>query len=247
MPAFRGNCLYFSAALMWLLCCTQPSLSETDIAEQTLAADRVVVEAYQPGSGLPVGKIQAVRGDTVLYHRDPAVGYRAEAGLPLYQGDTVSTRQDGRILCRLVDGSRFFLTPASTLKILQCNFNSARQAGVSFLSLKQGDARFQVAAPDGVSAYEFKVQTEMAFIETHSADFVIRTRPRATEVMTLTGSRLEVTDMADPEEVIFLSNFQRLLLAGRQQPPAVETVSRAEADAIKAKFQLYPAAADQSP
>jgi len=247
MSAFRKQCIYFSTVLLGLLCLPPPVLSGTIMAEQTLSADRVIAESFQPGSGLPVGKVQSVRGETLLYHRDPTVGYRAEAGLPLYQGDTVSTPQAGRILCQLVDGSRVFLSAASSLKILQCNYNAARQAGVSFLFLQRGGARFQVRAPVGVSAYAFKVQTETAFIETHAADFVVQSRAQATEVMTLTGSQLEITGMADPEEVTALSDFQRTVVASQPRPPAIEALSQPEVAAIKAAFQLYPPATDQTP
>ncbi len=247
MPTFRKSGVYCSAVLLGLLGFIRPALSETAIAQQSMTTNRGVAEAYQPGSGLPVGKVQSVRGDTVVYHRDPTVAYRVEAGLPIYPGDTISTRRTGRILCQLVDGSRFFLTMASTLKILQCNYNASRQAGVSFLSLQQGGARFQVQAPEGVEAYAFKVQTQTAFIETRAADFVVQARVQSTTVMTLAGSRLEITALADPEEVTFLSAFQQAMVTAQSPVPMVETLSPQGAQALKARFELYPGPADQTP
>jgi len=57
----------------------RPSFSETTISEQTLTGDIVIQETYQPASGLPVGKIQSVRGEAIVFHRDPTVGYRQPA------------------------------------------------------------------------------------------------------------------------------------------------------------------------
>ena len=57
-----------------------PSYSQTDVSEQTLASDILTEDKYQPGSGLPVGKIQLVWGEAFVFHRDPTVAYRVQTG-----------------------------------------------------------------------------------------------------------------------------------------------------------------------
>jgi hypothetical protein len=138
MPALRKNLTYTLCLFFLLLLFGQTSFAEMAITEKLLPPDLIIEEFFQAGSGLPVGKIQAVRGEVIVYHRDPNVGYPVKTGLPLYHGDTISTRNTGRILCRLIDGTIFSLAPQTTLTILQCNLNSARKTGVSFLSLKHG-------------------------------------------------------------------------------------------------------------
>jgi len=240
MTAFRGNGVFLTIVLLAVLSVCIPGAVQPQ-QEQPSG------QAYQPGAGLPVGKILAVRGNVQLFHRDLTAGYQAEAGLPLYAGDTISTRDGGRVLCLLVDGSRFFLIPSSILKILQCNYNPSDRSGVSFLSLQQGAARFQVRAAGEDTGPEFKVQTETAFVETREADFIVQLLPQATAVVALAGSRLEVTGLQIPEEGTLLSDFQRTVVRLDAQVPLVETVLPAQADALKTRFELYRPSPPQSP
>jgi hypothetical protein len=233
--------------LIFLMCLTastilwaRPSFSETNITEQTLTSDIVIEESYQPGSGLPVGKIQSVQGPAIVFHRDPTVGYRIQTGLPLYTGDIVRTRAAAWILCRLVDGSHIVLAPQTSLAILQSSYNSARKTSGSFLYLKHGGARFKLDPVPDLSAYDFKVQTELAFTLARQADFVVRADPAATQIIAFENSRLEVTGLSQPEEVIFLSDFQRTVVTEEIILPAVETLSREDIETMKASFHAAP-------
>ncbi len=240
MPALKKIFIYFLCSTMSLLLFGRTSISEMSISEQTLPEDTIVEELYQPGSGLPVGKIQSVRGNVVIFHLNPAVGYLAKTGLPVYQGDTIRTPQDARIICRLIDGSKFTLKPQTKLSILRCNYSSAGRIGESFLSLKQGGARFQAKRPTELSSYDFKVQTETVFAVTKDADFIVKAGIDATEIITFDDSRLEVTGMADPEGVIFLSAFQRIIVEDKLDSPTVESVSQEEVEALTTEFRLLP-------
>jgi hypothetical protein len=215
-----------------------------NISENILPADAIVEDVFQGGSGLPVGKIQAVRGEVIVYHQEPTVGYRVKAGLPLYHGDTIKTRINGRILCRLVDGTIFSLVPETTLTILKCNYNSARKDSEAFLSLKHGDGRFQVKAKAGVLSHEFKIQTYTAFVQAQNADFIIRASLNMTEIISFEKSRLEVTNLAEPEMSFFVTDFQRVFVHNESDlqlgPQMVETVSQDEAEKMIAETRLLP-------
>ena len=240
MPALRKNFTYTLCAFLLLLLFGQPSFSETAILEKPLSADIFVEKFFQAGSGLPVGKIQAVRGEVFVYHRDPALAYPVKTGLPLYLGDTISTRSTGRILCRLIDGTVFSLVPETTLKIVQCNYNSARGSSESFLSLEHGDGRFQVNPPAEISSPEFKIQTSTAFAQAHKADFIIKTNQGTTEIITFGKSRLEVTSLAAPEATFSMTDFQKTVVADKLGPQVIETVSQEEAAAKMAETRLAP-------
>ena len=240
MPALRINLNYTLSLFLLLLFYGQPSFAEMIISEKSLPADAIVEEFFQGGSGLPVGKIQAVRGEAIVFHREPAVGYRVKTGLPLYHGDTISTRNHGRILCRLVDGTIFSLVPQTTLTILQCNYNSARKTSVSFLSLKHGDGRFQVKEPAELLSHELKIQTNTTFVQTRDADFIVKASQDTTEIITFEKSRLEVTNLAEPEVIFFLSDFQRAVVEEKLGPQTVETVSQDEAEEMIAETRLLP-------
>ena len=239
MPALRINLIYI-CLFMLLLLFGQPSFAEMIMSEKSLPADAIIEEFFQGGSGLPVGKIQAIRGEAIVFHLEPTVGYQAKTGLPLYLGDTISTRNNGRVLCRLIDGTVFSLVPQTTLTILQCNHNSARKTSVSFLALKHGDGRFQVKEPAELFSHEFKIQTNTTFVQTRDADFIVKASQDTTEIITFEKSRLEVTNLAEPEAVFFLSDFQRTVVEEKSGPQMIETVSQDEAEVMIANTRLLP-------
>jgi hypothetical protein len=240
MSVARKNFIIWSCFILLFILWGRPSLSETAISENTLSSDIVIKEMYQPGSGLPVGKILAVRGEAIVFHRDPAVGYQTRTGLPLYQGDIIRTGETGWILCRLMDGCRIGLMSQSTLAIQQSNYNSARKTSASLLHLIQGIARFKLMRPSDLSSYEFKVQTQTAIVVTSNADFVVKAYPQATEIIAFDKSRLEVTGMAAPEEVLILSDFQRTVIGEKLASKTVAAVSREDAETMMAEFYLTP-------
>ena len=244
MPASRNNPLNLLWLFLSLLLFEPPSFAEMNISEKSLPADAIVEDVFQGGSGLPVGKIQAVRGEVIVYHKEPTMGFRVKAGLPLYQGDIINTRINGRILCRLIDGTIFSLVPETTLEILKCNYNSARKESEAFLSLKHGDGRFQVKAMVGVLSNEFKIQTYTAVAQTQTADFIIRASLNMTEIISFEKSRLEVTNLAEPEMSFVVADYQRVFVQDKSDlqsgPQMVETVSQDEAEEMIAKTRLLP-------
>jgi len=240
MSAIMKNCIWAIRLLLVFPLTAHPVFADMSLAERSLPADTVIKDIFQAGTGLPVGKIQSVRGEINIFHRDPSVGYRARAGLPLYPGDTLLTRKDSRILFRLVDGSRLTMAPGTRLTLLQTNANSARKSSLSFLDLKKGWARFYVTPRPDFSVFEFKVQTETAFIQAQTADFIVRADSGNTEIATFENSRLEVTSLAEPEESNFLSDFQRTVITAETVAPVVETVSAVDAEELMAEFRLVP-------
>lgn len=240
MPVIRLHSIRVTCLLLVSVLLAPAVLAEMSLSERSLPADTVIKDTFQAGTGLPVGKIRSVRGASNIFHRDPSVGYRARAGLPLYLGDTLQTRQDSRILFRLVDGSIIAMAPGSRLTLLQTNTNSARKFSLSFLVLKKGGARFHINPRPDFSMFEFKVQTETAFIQAQTADFVIKADPGKTGIATFENSRLEVTSLAEPEESHFLSDYQRTVITAETATPVVETISAVDAEELMAEFPLVP-------
>ena len=240
MSVARKNFIIWSCFILLFILWGRPSLSETAISENTLSSDIVIKEMYQPGSGLPVGKILAVRGEAIVFHRDPAVGYQTRTGLPLYQGDIIRTGETGWILCRLMDGCRIGLMSQSALAILQSNYNSIRKTSATLLHLTQGIARFKLMPLPDLSSNEFKVQTQTAIAKTNHADFVVKANPQETEIITFDKSRLELSSMAAPEEIFILTDFQRTVIGAKLASNSVAAVSREDAATMMAEFYLTP-------
>jgi len=169
------------------------------------------------------------------------VGYRIETGLPLYAGDILRTRESAWILCRLIDGSHIVLTSKTTLTILKSRYNTSRKTSATALYLEYGGARFKLNPMPDLSAYEYKVQTEKAFTLAREADFVIQANPGATDITAFEKSRLEVTSEAQPQEVSFLSDFQRIIVSEEIISPTVETLSREDIETLMSAFSTVPA------
>jgi hypothetical protein len=240
MPVSKKNFIWVTCFMLLLLLMAHPVIAEMSMSERSLPSDTVIADIFQAGSGLPVGKIQSVRGEIYIFHRDPSVGYRAKTGLPLYQGDILHTRKNSRIFCRLVDGRRLAMAPGTRLTLQQSNSNSARKSSRSFFSLKQGGARFYVNPRPEFSTFDFKVQTQTAFVQAQAADFVIKADPGNTEISAFKNSRLEVTSLAEPEEIHFLSDYQRTVVRPEPAAPVVETLSPTDAEGLMAEFRLVP-------
>lgn len=237
MPAIWKNFIGVSGSVLVLFFLASPLHAETEILKRPAPREVIIKELYAPGIGLPVGKIQSVQGRAVVFHSDPSVGYRIEPGLPLYKGDHLQTLQNGRIFTLLIDGSKIAMAPESGLVILQCNHNAATKSGQSFLSLTTGAASFHVKMLAEAYSREVKVETETAFIVAKRADFIVRTNGAATLIAALADSRLDVTGMAAPEEVIALSDYQQIVLSPESHSAAVETLSPQEAESMATEFR----------
>ena len=81
MPVTRNNFIWVTCWLLLLILFSHPVFAETSLSERYLPADTVIKDTFQAGTGLPVGKIQSVRGEINIFHRDPTVGYRARPGM----------------------------------------------------------------------------------------------------------------------------------------------------------------------
>ena len=233
----KQNIILLPFVAVSILLLGQPSFSQTTISEQTLTRDMIIEEMYQPGSGLPVGKIQSVRGEAIVFHRDPSVGYRIQTGLPLYAGDIVRTRETGWMFGRLIDGSHIFLSPKTTLTILQGSYNASRKKSVAVLYLKHGSARFKLNPMADLSFSDYRVQTAVAVTRARQGDFVIQASSKTAEIAALENSRLEVISTAQPEEITFLSDFQKTTVSDAILFPTVETLSKEDVEIMKANFQ----------
>jgi hypothetical protein len=132
------------------------------------------------------------------------------------------------------------MAPGTRLTLQQSNSNSARKSSRSFFSLKQGGARFYVNPRPEFSTFDFKVQTQTAFVQAQAADSVIKADPGNTEISAFKNSRLEVTSLAEPEEIHFLSDYQRTVVRPEPAAPVVETLSPTDAEGLMAEFRLVP-------
>ena len=72
-----------------------------------------------------------------------------------------------------------------------------------------------------------------------AADFVVTAIADATGFVILERSRMEVTRQSQPEEITFLSDYQKTTFSSNIISPVVQSISGEEIETILAEF--YPA------
>jgi len=201
-------------------------------------------ETYQAGAGLPLGKIQSVEGEVVIFHADMTTGYLAQTGLPLFKMDTIDVRETGRIGCKLGDGSIFFLAPATKLVIDKSSYNSSLKISRSTMSLVYGKAYFHVKRWDEFEPREFKVRAESVLASTKDSRFIVEADQKATRITVVGKGSLTITSLANRDNQLILSEFEQAFVEGGVLPASVETLQDEQIRRLKAEFrhvtQLIP-------
>lgn len=209
-------------------------------AQSLLPQELTLNEIYEAGPGLPVGKIQSIWGDVVILHADMIDGYLAKVGLPLFNGDTIVTTENGSFGCKLNDGSTIRLASNSKLTINQSTHDARRKSSFSVLSLIPGNAYFKIAKLDEFEAREFKVETDVVVAGGRQADFIIMVAEGINEILALQATILQVASLEDPEQKIVLSDFQRAVILDGVLPATVEMIPTEEAAQLVSQFYQIP-------
>ena len=212
----------------------------TNAYAQSKQPESLTVNAiFQPGPGLPVGKIQSVWGYVAVMHGNVPDAYLARVGLPLFNGDTIVTPERGGFGCKLIDGSIMKLASSSKLRLNHSSHDARRKSSISSLSLDFGKAYFKIAKFDDFEPREFRVETDTIVTGGRQANFAIIMSAESTEIVALKDTLLEVMHMADPERKIFLSEFQRLVIREDTLPSTVEIIPAEKAEQLISKFEHF--------
>jgi hypothetical protein len=198
-----------------------------------------VNEIYQPGPGLPVGKIQSVWGYVAVVHVNLPDAYLARAGLPLFNGDTILTPERGGFGCKLNDGSIMKLAANSKLRLNRITHDVRRKSSISSLSLDFGKAYFKMAKLEDFEPREFRVETGTIMAGGRQANFAIIVSPESTEIVALKDTIIEVMHLADPERMVFLSDLQRLVIEEDTLPSTVEIIPEEKSGQLVSKFEHF--------
>ena len=209
-------------------------------AQSLLPQEITLNQTYRAGPGLPVGKIQSVWGDVVILHADMIDGYPARVGLPLFNGDTIITTENGSFGCKLNDRSIIRLASNSKLSINQSTHDTKRKSSVSALSLIPGNGYFKIAKLDEFEPREFKVETDVVVAVGRDADFILVVAEGINELLALQASVIEVSSLEDPEQKIILSDFQRAVIQQGVLPSTVEMIPTEQAVQLVSQFYQVP-------
>ncbi len=216
-------------------------LTGTVCAESDIPEGVTILEAFKPGNGLPVGKVQLVQGQVIVIHKDTSVGYKAENEMPLFEGDTVTTKEKGRIRFELNDGSILTMASKTEMVINRSLYDSESGTRSSFMKMLVGKARFVVKKLTEFKLSEFKVKTKTAVIGVRGSDFIVETDADRTQVTALENTDIEVVSLVGPEaEPSVLKEFEQTVIEAGALPSRIEEVFSEDIEIMKRDFISVP-------
>jgi hypothetical protein len=199
----------------------------------------VMEDVFQPGYGHPVGKVQMVQGEAVILHEGEMLGYWAEKDLPLFKGDAIVTKDNGRIRFKLNDKSEIILSSGTKLTITQSVYDLKNKTRSSFINMAIGKAKFWAKKFADFKHSQFKVKSMTAIIGVRGSEWIEVVTEDSTRVITGPDTMLEVIPLVAPGEApTVLENFQETTIEEGRLPSEVETITPEEYDQLQEPFEM---------
>lgn len=213
-----------------------------------LPAGLKMADVYAPGIGESIGKIVLVQGDGVVMHADMAAGYRAVRELPLYKGDTIVTRPNGRIQLELTDESVLTVGFGTRMVLDESVYDRRKKSRFSFIRMTIGRVRFFVRKLVDLRRSDFRVKTSSAVIGVRGSDFVVaKLEPQApTEVTAFENTQVEVFGLADPgRPPVLITDLEKTVIEEGGFPTDPVKVPPLEIENLKQDFVITPEAPEK--
>jgi hypothetical protein len=201
----------------------------------------VMADTFQPGYGHPIGSVHLVQGEVVILHKDEMLGYWAQKDLPLFKGDTIVTKERGRIRLQLKDESVLTLASKTKLVITQSVYEPAKKTRSTFINMAFGKAKFWAKKFATFKRSQFKVKSITAVVGIRGSQWVEEVTMDATKVTALGNTTIEVVSIAALEvEPTVLEAFEQTIVEIGQLPTEVIKISPEEIEQIKGDFTIIP-------
>jgi hypothetical protein len=208
------------------------------LASAQIPSGLTIESKYAPGFGLSVGKVFMVDGSAIVVHENQNVGYNVFKGMLLYQKDTLYTKDPGRLLLNMQDGSQLTVGSQSQLTINKIHLVPKKKIRKSFINLRRGKARFNVRKLSKYKKTDYKIKTQTAIIGVRGSDFIVTAKRTSTSVTAFDKTKLEVLGLAKPHlPPIILNDFQRVHVESGEGPSDIEHVSPEEINQLKSEFK----------
>lgn len=223
----------------------QIAYSESDVPEGLIVKD-----GYEHGVGASVGTVQLVQGTVLIIHIGDTHGYLAQKDVLLFKGDTIITRENGRISFRLNDGSILTLTTGTKLVINESIYDPSKESRSAFISMTLGKARFWIKKIEDFKHADFKVKTQTAVVGVRGSDFIIEAGKDFTKVTALENTQIEVVSLSVPcedaqktakkckIEPVTLTDFEQAIVNENALPVRATEVLPEESERIKKEFLI---------
>ncbi len=186
------------------------AIAQTD---SMLPPNARVEQTFQPGAGTPVGEVVRFEGLAYVIHADNDSAYSIEAGMRLFQNDTLITETDSRVHFQLADASEITLAPQTRLTIDRSIFDPGQKERSVYMRMNMGKARFWIKKLIDFRQSSVKVKTHTAIAGVRGSRYIIEEFPDRTVITTREKTVLEIICLANPEkEPIILKSFQQVVI-----------------------------------
>jgi len=208
------------------------------VANAQIPSGLTIENNYAPGFGLSIGKVFMLDGSAIVVHENQNVGYNVFKGMLLYQKDTLYTKQPGRLLLNMQDGSQLTVGSQSQLTLNKIQLMPKKKIRKSFISMRRGKARFNVRKLSKYKKTDYKIKTQTALIGVRGSDFIVAASRTSTSVTTFEKTKLEVLGLAKPHlPPTLLNDFQRVHVDTGDRPSDIEHVSPEEINQLRSEFK----------
>jgi len=161
-----------------------------------------------------VGSVQKIEGKAVVRHQDQDYGFLIKEDLALYNGDTLYTAGNGRLVFVLKDGSSLSLASDTKMVIDKSIYNPDAGQRLSFFQMLAGKARVVVKKLVDYKRSQFNVKTESSVVGVRGSDFIVEVTQQGnrTVITALGNTVLEVVDPAHPlRSPVIVTSYQQLI------------------------------------
>jgi hypothetical protein len=238
MKASKRVTIYLLGAILVLLFTAGESFGSL------LPEDLVMEEVFKAGIGHSVGKVQLVQGKVVILHKGEVRGYWAQEDLPLFKGDTIVTKEKGRIRFNLNDKSVITLSSNTKLVITKSVYDPENKIRSTFFNMTLGKVKFWVQKLSAFKHSRFKVKSTTAVVGVRGSEWIEDVTENNTRVITGTDTTLEIVPLGALEmPPTVLEDFQDINIERDMLPSEKELITPEEYDQLQEPFEM-PVEAD---
>jgi hypothetical protein len=239
MKAFKIKSIYALHAIQILLMIGCLIVCNDAFSKSLPSSYIDIEEICRPSEGLPRAEVLLVRGSVVIIREKISHSCWAKRNLSLFNKDTISTQENGRMRFGFIDGSLVTLSSMTELEITRNIYDRAAKARSLFFNMHSGKARFYVCKLDDFEFSEAKVKTNTAIVVATGSDFFIEMTDKFTKVIALEDTLLEIISLAAPEvEPAVIKDYEQIVVKEGALPSEVKKVPQIEIERILKEFKL---------
>ena len=181
-------------------------------AVSALVVSLAVQQPLAAQGGVLVARIASVTGPALVTSGNSGGAFSVTAGFLLNPGDRVDTRNGGRVVIELSDGSMVVVEPQST--IVFKDFRQAQSLRELF-EITLGKVRVKINHFGG-RPNPYRMNSPTASIAVRGTEFSIEVRPvGSTEVIVYEGT-VQVTSLSDPNQTVLVEAGRGVLVQAGQ-------------------------------